>query len=201
MSPNYSGKNILCLSYFAIFCTVRGHQHRARRRRAAFSLGQPGNDHPGSFCDGLPSKSRLIILPASLTSLEVRKWSLFTFSISAYVCYVQTLATPLCPPTTRLPITRKCAVTAVCVWVAVRHDPGTSSRGRLPSDLPWEGVPRSRGGTWEGRERSWECPWVIMGGCCVNRTNRRAYNECTQSRSCHCLCENKHIMPQFNVLD
>lgn len=114
MSPNYSGKNILCLSYFAIFCTVRGHQHRARRRRAAFSLGQPGNDHPGSFCDGLPSKSRLIILPASLTSLEVRKWSLFTFSISAYVCYVQTLATPLCPPTTRLPITRKCAVTAVC---------------------------------------------------------------------------------------
>ncbi len=86
------------------------------------SLGQPGNDCPGLFSDGVPAQPQLIILPASLHPLEaeVRVCSLVLCQCLAYLhmywhlCSCVFCADACHPPlsaTPCLPVTRKCALT------------------------------------------------------------------------------------------
>lgn len=94
------------------------------------------------------------------------------------------------------------------MWAAVRHDWGLprEATGCLSSKRPWEGVPRRRDdgkGEREAREHPWLISEAAMGTWTWQRNTvtREGENECSQSRSCHCLCENKRIMLLSNALD
>lgn len=128
--------------------------------RTALPLGQPGNYRVGDFLiDPCLNPSLFFLHPLLFPQRPALKH--FLCSRGAYLhmyrrsCVFCARANPLRPPTTRLPVTRKCALTAACVGSPC--DEAASSSATLPRGKGCRARTRREPGTVHGE--LWPLRW------------------------------------------